>query len=54
MTPQIQQMRQYPDGFAFDEDPARGNLHYQVAEGEVHAYEAVCNYLYHYLPYLFQ
>lgn len=54
MTPQIQQMRQYPDVFAFDEDPARGNLHYQVAEGEVHAYEAVCNYLYHYLPYLFQ
>lgn len=54
MTPQIEEMKKYPDIFAFDEDPTKGNLHYAVAEGEEHTYEAVCNYLYSYLPYLFQ
>lgn len=54
MTPQIEEMKKYPDVFVYDEDPTKGNLHYAVAEGEVHAYEAVYNYLYSYLPYLFQ
>lgn len=53
LTPQIEAMKKYPDAFLFSEDPAAGNLHYEVAEGEVHAYEAVYNYLYTYLPHLF-
>ena len=53
MTPQIEAMKQYTDVFVYSEDPAQGNFHYQVAEGEVHAYEAVYNYLYTYLPYRF-
>ena len=54
MTPQIEEMKKYSDVFVYDEDPTKGNLHFAVAEGEVHAYEAVYNYLYTYLPYLFQ
>lgn len=54
MTPQIEAMKARPDVFTFSEDPACGNLHFEVAEGEVHAYEAVYNYLYSYLPYLFE
>lgn len=54
MTPQIEAMKNHPDVFVFETDPARGTLHYQVAEGERHTYEAVCSYLYNYLPYLFQ
>lgn len=54
LTPQIEAMKAHSDIFTFSEDPSAGNLHYEVAEGEVHAYEAVYNYLYSYLPYLFQ
>ncbi len=54
MTPQIESMKAYPDTFQFSEDPAVGNCHYQTAEGEVHAYEAVYNYLFTYLPDLFR
>ncbi len=54
MTPQIEAMKQYPDVFQFHDDPAQGNLHYLVAEGETHRYDAVCDYLYTYLPFLFQ
>lgn len=54
LTPQIEAMKQYSDTFVFCEDAAQGNLHYAVAPGAVHAYEAVYNYLYTYLPYLFQ
>lgn len=54
MTPQMEAMKQYPDTFVFSEDPAQGNLHYEVAQGEAHAYEAVYNYVYTYLPYLFR
>ena len=53
MRPQIEQMKRHPV-FAFSEDPAVGNLHFEVAEGERHAYECVYNYLYSYLPILFQ
>jgi endo-1,4-beta-xylanase len=51
---QINAMRKYPDTFIEDEDLAKGNFHYLLAEGEVHAYEAVYSYLYNILPYLFQ
>lgn len=53
MEPQIEAMKAFPDTFAFSADPAAGNLHYETAAGAVHAYEAVCNYLYTYLPNLF-
>ena len=53
MAPQIEQMKRHPV-FAFSDDPAAGNCHFEVAEGERHAYECVYNYLYSYLPYLFQ
>lgn len=52
MSPQIEQMKRHPV-FAFRDDPAAGNCHFEVAEGERHAYECVYNYLYSYLPYLF-
>ena len=54
LTPQIEAMKQLTDVFSYSDDPAEGNLHYGVAEGEVHAYEAVYEYLYTYLAYLFQ
>ena len=53
LGPQIEAMKRHPV-FAFSEDPASGNLHYAVAEGERHAYECVYNYLYSYLPALFR
>lgn len=53
LTPLMEQMKRYPQVFSFSEDPAQGNLHYQVAPGETHCYEAVNDYLYTYLPYLF-
>ncbi len=52
LAPQIEAMKRHPV-FSFSEDPAAGNLHFSVAEGERHAYECVYNYLYSYLPFLF-
>lgn len=54
LTPQIEAMKTKTDVFVFSDDCTEGNLHYAVAPGEVHAYEAVYNYLYTYLPYLFK
>jgi endo-1,4-beta-xylanase len=51
---QVNAMRKYPDTFVEDEDLTKGNFHYLLAEGEVHAYEAVCHYLFNILPYLFK
>ena len=51
---QVNAMRKYPDTFVEDEDLDKGNFHYLLAEGEVHAYEAVYHYLYQILPYLFR
>ncbi|MCU6746138.1 alpha/beta hydrolase-fold protein [Faecalicatena acetigenes] len=51
---QVGAMRKYPDIFVENEDLAKGNFHYLLAEGEVHAYEAVYQYLYHILPYVFK
>ena len=50
---QVNAMRKYPDTFVEHENLHKGNFHYLLAEGEVHAYEAVYHYLYHFLPYLF-
>ena len=52
MGGQIEEMKRFPV-FQFSEDPAAGNLHYEVARGAVHSYDWVLNYTYSYLPYLF-
>lgn len=53
LSMQINAMRKYTDTFIEGEDLTKGNFHYLLAEGEVHAYEAVYHYLYNILPYLF-
>ena len=54
LTAQVTEMKKYPDTFVYEEDFSKGNFHYLLAEGEVHAYEAVYQYLYNFLPYLFR
>lgn len=54
LTSQINAMKPLTDVFTFEEDYTKGNFHYLVVEGEYHSYEAVYQYLYMYLPYLFQ
>ncbi len=53
LTMQVTEMKKYPDMFDYSDDFSKGNLHFLLAEGEVHAYEAVYQYLFNYLPYLF-
>lgn len=50
---QVNEMKKYPETFVYEEDYSKGNFHFLLAEGEVHEYEAVCDYLYNFLPYLF-
>ncbi len=52
MAGQIAEMKRLPP-FVFSEDPGSGNFHYEIAQGAVHSYECVFNYVYSYLPYLF-
>ena len=54
LTPQIEAMRSLDDFFIFSEDYGRGNLHFLLADGMIHEYPAVCQYVYNYLPYLFK
>ena len=54
LGPQIEAMKKYTDTFVFDEDYAKGNLHYHLQEGFRHEYPAVCQYVYQILPYLFR
>ena len=51
---QVKEMKKHTDTFVYDDDFAKGNFHFLLAEGEVHAYEAVYQYLYNFLPYLFK
>lgn len=53
LLPQFEAMKQYPDLFRFSDDCTQGNIHYFFAPDYVHAYEAVYDYLYTYLPYIF-
>ncbi|MDR0964797.1 MAG: hypothetical protein LBM60_09295 [Clostridium sp.] len=53
LTTQVNEMKKYPDTFVFDEDYAKGNFHYLLAENEYHCYWAVYEFLYQFLPYLF-
>ena len=52
LSGQIEEMKRLP-AFQFSEDLTAGNFHYEIAPGEVHSYESVCNYVYSYLPLLF-
>lgn len=54
LTPQVEEMKKYSDTFAYSDDFSKGNFHYLLADGEVHSYEAVYQYLYNFLPYLFK
>ena len=54
LNAQVNAMRQHPDTFVEAKELNEGNFHYLFVPGEVHEYEAVNNYLYHILPYLFQ
>lgn len=54
LTTQVNEMKKYTDTFVYNDDFCKGNLHYILAEGEVHAYEAVNDYLYNFIPYLFK
>ena len=54
LTPQIEAMKARDDVFRFSEDFEKGNLHYLLGDGMVHSYDAVCQYLYNYLPCLFR
>ena len=52
LAQQIEEMKRRPV-FRYSEDLTEGNFHYEVAQGAVHSYENVLNYVYSYLPYLF-
>ena len=54
LTPLIEELKKHTDVFTFSEDFTKGNLHFFVEEGWKHEYEAVYQYAYNYLPYLFK
>ena len=53
LTPQIEEMKRRTDTFTYSDDLTQGNLHYVVKENAYHRYEDVCQYVYHFMPYLF-
>ena len=53
LAQQIEEMKRRPV-FRYSEDLTEGNFHYKVAQGAIHSYENVLNYVYSYLPCLFQ
>jgi enterochelin esterase-like enzyme len=53
LNSQVCEMKKHPDTFVYEDDFSKGNFHYLLGEGQVHAYEAVYQYLYNFLPYLF-
>lgn len=53
LTPQIENMKAMPDIFNYSDDYSKGNLHFLLADGEEHSYQAVYQYLYNFIPYLF-
>jgi endo-1,4-beta-xylanase len=54
LSTQIEEMKKYSDTFVYEEDYGKGNFHYLLAEDEYHCYWAVYEYLYQFLPYIFQ
>ncbi len=53
LTPQLEEMKKYPEYFDFSEDYNKGNFHYLTEEGYEHSYPRVAEYLYNIIPYLF-
>lgn len=53
LNAQVAEMRTRKALFIEGKDFTSGNFHYLLAEGEYHTYEAVCQYVYQFLPYLF-
>ena len=54
LTPLIRELQTREDIFTYSDDFTQGNLHFFVEEGQKHEYEAVMQYAYNYLPYLFK
>ena len=54
MVPQLKAMEAYPDLFEMGEDFAQGNMHFNIKEDAVHAYEEVYHHVWNYLPALFR
>ena len=54
LTPLIEELKNHTEVFTYSEDFTQGNLHFFVEEGWKHQYEAVYQYVYNYLPYLFK
>ncbi|MDO4460589.1 MAG: alpha/beta hydrolase-fold protein [Clostridia bacterium] len=54
LDPMVAELKKHTELFDYSDDYSVGNLHYFAEPGQVHAYEAVCNYLYTFLPYLFR
>ncbi len=52
MAEQIEEMKKL-SVFHFSEDLTTGNFHYKVAQGAIHSYDCVLNYVYSFLPCLF-
>lgn len=54
LTPQVAEMRKYPDIFVETDDDPNGNFHYILTKDGVHCYADVCEYLHMILPKLFK
>lgn len=50
LSRQIEAMKNYPEGFTYSETASEGNLFFQVAEGGVHNYTSMIQYIYNALP----
>lgn len=53
LMPQFEEMKKYPAFFHYSTDCRQGNFHYFIADGYVHSYECVYQYIYNYLPVIF-
>ena len=50
LSGQIEAMKAYPDSFLYSDTAGSGNLHFQAAEGGVHNYNSMIQYIYNALP----
>ena len=53
LIPQLEEMKKYPDIFAFSDDLSSGNVHFSLKENAPHAYEEVYHHVYHYISHIF-
>ena len=54
LVPQLEEMKKYPEIFAFSGDKDSGNVHFAVKEDAPHAYEQVYHHVYHYIKDIFR